>query len=254
MRIATWNVNSVRARIEHLAEFLKSNEIDVILLQELKCVTEAFPRGYFEDLGYNCLIYGQKSYNGVAILSKYRIECMRMGNEIFENDPQARYVEALVNGHILASVYVPNGQSVEAPAYEYKLNFLKILIDHIRNMPKNEKFIIGGDFNIARTDADVYNPKAWKGKVCCTERERELLEDLINIGLRDIMREFVDNDDIPLYTWWDYRRFAFTKNYGLRLDYVLATPNVEVKNCFIDKSVRGKARPSDHAPVIVDIK
>ncbi|MBQ9334966.1 MAG: exodeoxyribonuclease III [Alphaproteobacteria bacterium] len=254
MRIATWNVNSVRARIEHLAEFLKSNEIDVILLQELKCVTEAFPRGYFEDLGYNSLIYGQKSYNGVAILSRYRIECLHMGNEVFVDDRQARYVEALINGYIVASVYVPNGQDVELPAYGYKLNFLQILTSHIKRTSQNEKFIIGGDFNIARTDADVYNPKAWKGKVCCTERERELFEDLINIGLRDTIREFAKSEDEPIYTWWDYRRFAFTKNYGLRLDYVLATPNVEVKSCFIDKSVRGKARPSDHAPVIVNVE
>ena len=212
MRIATWNVNSVRTRLEHLSEFLKNNAIDVILLQELKCVTEAFPQGYFEDVGYNCLVYGQKSYNGVAILSKYRIECLQMGNEVFGNDAQARYVEALINGHILASVYVPNGQSVEAPAYEYKLNFLKILTKHLETAIQNEKFIIGGDFNIARTDADVYNPKAWKGKVCCTDRERELFEDLINIGLRDIMLEFTQTEDEPIYTLWDYRRFAFTKN------------------------------------------
>ena len=127
MRIATWNVNSIRARIEHLLEFLKSNDIDVILLQELKCTNEQFPREYFEDIGYNCLIFGQKSYNGVGILSKYQMECLNLGSEIFEDDPQARYIEALINGYILASVYVPNGQNVEAPAYEYKLKFLKIL-------------------------------------------------------------------------------------------------------------------------------
>jgi len=254
MRIATWNVNSVRARIEHLVSFLYENDIDVVLLQELKCVTEAFPCEYVEDMGYNCLIYGQKSYNGVAILSKYQIECLQMGNEIFENDPQARYVEALINGHIIASVYVPNGQDVEAPAYKYKVKFLKTLANHIKEAAQGEKFIIGGDFNIARTDADVYNPKAWRGKVCCTERERELFEDLINIGLRDIMREFANSETEPIYTWWDYRRYAFAKNYGLRLDYVLTTPNVDVQNCFIDTSTRAKERPSDHAPVIVDVK
>lgn len=254
MRIATWNVNSVRARVGHLVGFLKNEEIDVVLLQELKCETAAFPREYFEDMGYNCLVYGQKSYNGVAILSKYNVECLKMGNEIFENDTQARYVEALVNGYVLASVYVPNGQNVEAPAYEYKLNFLKILADHIKEASQNEKFIIGGDFNIARSDADVYNPKAWKGKVCCTERERELFENLMNVGLRDIGREFAKYEDEPIYTWWDYRRFAFAKNYGLRLDYVLATPNIEVQNCFVDKSVRALGRPSDHAPVVVDIQ
>ncbi len=254
MKIATWNVNSVRARMEHLLEFLQTNNIDVVLLQELKCSTQMFPREYFEDIGYNCLVYGQKSYNGVAILSKYQIECLKMGNEIFEGDPQARYIEALVNGCVIASVYVPNGQNIEAPAYEYKLNFLKTLINHVEDISKNEKFIIGGDFNIARNDADVYNPKAWKGQVCCTEPERELFENLLDTGLKDVMREFSSSEEEPIYTWWDYQHFAFAKNYGLRLDYILATPNVEIQNCLIDKNVRSKERPSDHAPVVVDIK
>ena len=254
MRIATWNVNSIRARIEHIVSFLKENDIDTILLQELKCTTEAFPSEYFEDMGYNCLVYGQKSYNGVAILSRYSIECLNMGDEIFTDDQQARYVEALVDRYVIASVYVPNGQNLEALAYEYKLNFLKILANHIKEVVQNEKFIIGGDFNIARTDADVYNPKAWKEQVCCTDRERELFEDLINIGLRDVIREFTHSENEPIYTWWDYRHFAFKKNYGLRLDYLLATPNIEVQNCFIDTNTRAKERPSDHAPVIADIK
>lgn len=254
MRIATWNVNSVRARIEHLGSFLKENDIDVILLQELKCVSEAFPRECFEDMGYNCLVYGQKSYNGVAILSRYSIECLKMGEDVFEDDPQKRYVEALINGYIVASVYVPNGQDIDAPAYEYKLNFLKILANHVKGMLQSERFIIGGDFNIARTDADVYNPKAWQGKVCCSDRERQLFEDLINIGLKDVMREFIAPENEPIYTWWDYRHFAFRKNYGLRLDYILTTPNIEVQTCFIDRRTRAKERPSDHAPVIVDIK
>lgn len=251
MKIATWNVNSVRARIEHLLDFLKDNDIDVILLQELKCMNEQFPREIFEDVGYNCLIFGQKSYNGVGILSKYQIECLNIGSEVFENDDQARYLEALINGYIIASVYVPNGQNVEAPAYEYKLKFLKILARHIESIITNEKFIIGGDFNIARSDIDVYNPKAWKGQVCCTDRERELFEDLINLGLNDVLREFAKDD--PAYTWWDYRHLGFPKNYGLRLDYFLATTNVEVRNCFVDKNPRSKERPSDHAPVIMDI-
>lgn len=254
MRVATWNVNSVRARVEHLEHFLNENDIDVVLLQELKCVSEAFPREYFEDIGYNCLVYGQKSYNGVAILSRYSIECLKIGNEIFKDDLQARYIEALVNGYVVASVYVPNGQDPSAPAYEYKLSFLKILANHIKDISQGEKFIIGGDFNIARTDADVYNPKAWQGKVCCTERERELFEDLINLGLRDVILEFAKSENGPIYTWWDYRHFAFRKNYGLRLDYILTTSNIEVQNCFIDRCTRAKERPSDHAPVIVDVK
>ena len=252
MRIATWNVNSIRARIEHLSDFLINKNIDVVLLQEIKCMNEVFPREYFEDLGYNCAVFGQKTYNGVAILSKYLIEDVRTGNEIFHNDEQARYIEAFINGYKIASVYVPNGQDVALPAYEYKLRFLERLIEYIKPELAENKFIIGGDFNIARSDLDVYNPKSWKGKVCCTDRERALFEDLLSIGLVDYHREM--SGDQPIYTWWDYRHSGFAKNYGLRLDYILSSLNISVQNCEIDLETRGKEKPSDHAAVIVDLQ
>lgn len=251
MIIATWNVNSIRTRIEHLTELLTTKNIDVILLQELKCMTEVFPKEYFEDLGYNCAIFGQKSYNGVAILSKYRIEELKLGNEIFQNDSQARYIEALINGYKIASIYVPNGQEVDAPAYKYKLEFLRILKNYLKNEIIENKFIIGGDFNIARSDLDVYNPKSWKGKVCCTDLERDLFEDILNIGFNDCHRDIAQ--DKAIYTWWDYRHSGFIKNYGLRLDYILTTSNIIIKDCEVDLSIRAKERPSDHAPVIMDI-
>lgn len=252
MRIATWNVNSIRTRIEHLTELIQSKNIDVILLQELKCMTEAFPKEYFEDLGYNSLVFGQKTYNGVAILSKYRIECVKFGNEIFENDEQSRYIEAFINGVNIASVYVPNGQDISLPAYAYKLNFLEILKNYLNEKIKDEKFIIGGDFNIARCDIDVYNPKSWKGKVCCTDKERDLFQDILDIGFSDCHRELSENE--PIYTWWDYRHRAFSKNNGLRLDYLLSTKNMEIEDCYVEIETRSKERPSDHAPVIMDIK
>lgn len=251
MILATWNVNSIRARINHLTEFLLTRNIDVILLQELKCMTEIFPKEYFEDLGYNCVVFGQKSYNGVAILSKYRIEELKFGNEIFQNDPQARYIEAFINGYKIASVYVPNGQDIELPAYQYKLNFLSILKNHLKNEIKEGNFILGGDFNIARSDLDVYNPKFWKGKVSCTDLERDSFKDILNIGFIDYHRDV--SGDKPIYTWWDYRHFGFVKNYGLRLDYILTTPEVNIKSCEIDLDIRAKERPSDHAPVIMEI-
>lgn len=251
MILATWNVNSIRARINHLTELLLTRNIDVILLQELKCMTEIFPKEYFEDLGYNCAVFGQKSYNGVAILSKYRIEELKFGNEIFQNDPQARYIEAFINGYKIASVYVPNGQDIQLPAYQYKLNFLNILKNHLKNEIKEGNFIIGGDFNIARSDLDVYNPKSWKGKVCCTDLERDSFKDILDIGFIDYHRDVSGNRSI--YTWWDYRHFGFVKNYGLRLDYILTTPEVNIKNCEIDLVIRAKERPSDHAPVIMEI-
>lgn len=251
MILATWNINSIRARINHLTELLLTRNIDVILLQELKCMTEIFPKEYFEDLGYNCAVFGQKSYNGVAILSKYRIEELKFGNEIFQNDPQARYIEAFINGYKIASVYVPNGQDIQLPAYQYKLNFLNILKNHLKNEIKEGNFIIGGDFNIARSDLDVYNPKSWKGKVCCTDLERDSFKDILDIGFIDYHRDVSGNR--PIYTWWDYRHFGFVKNYGLRLDYILTTPEVNIKNCEIDLVIRAKERPSDHAPVIMEI-
>lgn len=252
MRIATWNINSVRVRLEHLLDFLKRQDVDTILLQEVKCTTEAFPKEVVEDAGYNCLVFGQKSYNGVAILSKHRMECTKFGSEVFEGDEQARYVEAFVGGFTIASVYVPNGQDVELPAYPYKLKFLKTLRNYLSHRMADEKFIIGGDFNIARADIDVYNPKAWHGKVCCTDAERELFQDILDTGLHDTHRELVESE--TAYTWWDYRHGGFAKNYGLRLDYLLATSNVKVERCTVDLEERAKERPSDHAPVIADVE
>lgn len=252
MRIATWNVNSIRVRMEFLTEFLRLNDIDVILLQELKCVTEAFPREYFEDLGYNSLVFGQKTYNGVAILSRYNLECLNIGSDIFIGDPQARYIEALTNGFVVASVYVPNGQDIEVPAYEYKLKFLSILRDHLEKTSVDDKFIIGGDFNIARSDIDVYNPKAWKGKVCCTDKERSLFEGILDVGLKDSIRE-ISGDNSNVYTWWDYRRSGFSQNRGLRLDYLLTNKNVVFERGYVDLEMRSRERPSDHAAVIMDV-
>jgi exodeoxyribonuclease-3 len=257
MRIATWNVNSVRVRVGQLTSFLLGEQddsppIDVILLQEIKCMTEAFPREIFEDLGYNCLVFGQKSNNGVAILSKYRIEDERFGDGIFTDDPSARYVDALINGHRVASVYVPNGQSPESPQYQYKLRFLDILKEHLAHSIKNEKFIIGGDFNITRSDIDVYDTGLWNSKrISCTIPERDRLAEILEIGFADKHREFAGGASI--YTWWDYRSSSFAKNNGLRLDYMLTTHDVNVRACAVDQYTRGLERPSDHAPVVIDI-
>lgn len=250
MKIATWNVNSIRVRYEQLVNFLQNHDIDVILLQELKCQTKAFPSEQFEDIGYNCAVFGQKTYNGVAILSKYLIEDIIFGSEIFDDDEQARYIEAFINGFKIASVYVPNGQSVELPAYQYKLKFLEKLKNHLSKSIQNEDFIIGGDFNIARSDIDVYNPKAWKDKVCCTDIEREKFEEILDIGFCDMHREISGSN--PIYTWWDYRHMGFPKNYGLRLDYILSTKNIKIKSCNVDLETRALKQPSDHAPIIME--
>jgi exodeoxyribonuclease-3 len=253
MRIATWNVNSIRIRIEQLIALLKCHSIDTIFLQELKCTNENFPYETFEDLGYNCAVFGQKTYNGVAILSTHLIEDVRVGSEIFNGDSQARYIEALINGFNVASVYVPNGQNVLLPAYTYKLKFLEILTTYyLSKIIATDKYVIGGDFNIARSDLDVYDPETWNEKVCCTKLERDAFEKLLRTGLVDRYRETYENDKI--YTWWDYRVGNFAQNKGLRLDYILTTDNITVENCHVDAKIRMNSRPSDHAPVIMDIK
>lgn len=254
MKIASWNVNSIRARLEHLVSWLGEYKIDVALLQETKCINDAFPKEILEDLGYNCAVFGQKSYNGVAILSKYCMDDVVTGETVFPGDQQARYIEALINGTRVASVYVPNGQSPEAPAYQYKMNFIENLKQHIIILQNNyTTFIVGGDFNIAPTDLDVYNPAQWKGKICCTDRERESFRDLLDsCNLQDCMRQFFGPQEV-FYTWWDYRTHGFLKNNGLRLDHFLSTNNVELSSCYVNKNIRSLIRPSDHAPIEISI-
>ncbi|MDR0630441.1 MAG: exodeoxyribonuclease III [Holosporales bacterium] len=252
MIIATWNINSVRVRTEQLRFLLQSKDIDIVLLQEIKCVTEAFPSEIFENLGYNCAVFGQKAHNGVAILAKYKIEDIRFGNSVFINDPSARYIEAFIKGYKVASVYVPNGQAPNSPQYFYKLDFLNTLITDFTKSIKNEKFIIGGDFNITRSDLDVYDPQLWKGAICCTDAERSKFASFLEIGFIDKHREMSGNDAI--YTWWDYRTFGFKKGNGLRLDYMLTTENIMVNKCYVSLETRALERPSDHAPVIIEIK
>jgi exodeoxyribonuclease-3 len=251
MKIATWNINSIRVRIEQLLRFIKEHNIDVILLQEIKCRNEDFPEYIFDELGYNCSIFGQKTYNGVAILSKYIIDDVKFGTEIFVGDAQARYIEALINGYNLASIYVPNGQFPESPAYQYKLSFLETLINYLKQSMTNSKYILAGDFNITMTDDDVYDPKLWKDKICCTIKERNKLKDIINLGYKDVIRSLQPDEQI--YTWWDYRRDALLKNRGLRLDYFFINPDINVKNGYIAKQIREQPRPSDHAPVVIEV-
>jgi exodeoxyribonuclease-3 len=252
MKIATWNVNSVRVRAQQTVRFATEYDIDVLLLQELKCSDSMFPCELFEDAGYNCAIFGQKSYNGVAILSRYLIEDIKVGSDVFVGDPSSRYVEAFINGFRIASVYVPNGgHDTLSESYRYKLAFMNVLTHYISTEIRHGKFIIGGDFNIARGDIDVYDPNLWKGRVCCTAPEREALQYLIDIGFIDIHRAMHENK--AAYTWWDYRRGSVSRNHGLRIDYVLATHDVTTKDSTVVVSERTVPRPSDHAPVVVEV-
>lgn len=251
MKISTWNVNSVRARISSLLAWLEEESPDIILLQELKCQTETFPYQEIEDLGYNIAVHGQKTYNGVAILSKFPLSDIITD---FTNNPiplEARYIEALVNfssgAMRVASVYVPNGQDINSDKYPIKLEFLKKLTEYYQ-LFKEEALVIGGDFNIALTDLDVHDPISLNNSILFSIKEKQELRRFISSGLIDLYR--INNIDDG-YTWWDYRANSFTKNNGLRIDYLFGNPEAaEICNsCFVAKKWRGKEKASDHAPV-----
>jgi len=260
IKIATWNVNSIKARLHAVDEWLKETNPDIVLLQELKCVTEAFPYEQIEDLGYNVAAHGQKSYNGVAILSKYPIdeiikELPPLSNED-EKDEQARYIEALIyiNEKVLkvASVYVPNGNTVGSDKFLYKMKFFDRLRKYYKDISyiDDTAFIIGGDFNVGPEDIDVYDPKSLRNTICFHPEEQQKYRSLINTGLTELFREF--NPDIQQFSWWDYRGGGYKNGKGMRIDFLLACPkSAEASiNCSIDENPRGKEKASDHTPVI----
>jgi exodeoxyribonuclease-3 len=252
MKIATWNVNSIRARLEQVVSWCEKTPIDVLLLQEIKCIEEQFPKEIFEDLGYNIAVLGQKTYNGVAILSKYPIEDVQQNISNFE-DTQMRYLEAVVNKKRVVSLYVPNGFEVGSDKYFYKLKFLDALYDHLKVLHAyREEVIIGGDFNIAPADIDTYDPKLWKDSILCSESERKHFQRLLNLGYSDAFRAFYP--DKQQFTWWDYRKNSYENNLGLRIDHFLVSPEAAhaAKDIYVDENVRQLPKASDHIPVIIE--
>jgi exodeoxyribonuclease-3 len=252
MKIATWNVNSIRSRLEHVVAWLEKIPIDVLLLQEIKCVEEQFPKEIFEDLGYNTAIFGQKTYNGVAILSKYPIEDVQKNIPNFE-DAQSRYIEAVINKKRVISLYVPNGFEVGDEKYFYKLKFLDALCDHLKVLHGyREEVIVGGDFNIVPGDIDTYDAKLWKDCILCSEPERKQFQRVLNLGYVDAFRTFYP--DKQQFTWWDYRKNSYENNLGLRIDHFLLSPEAcdTAKDIQVDESVRRLPKASDHIPVILN--
>lgn len=259
MKISTWNVNSVKARIELLLEWLIEEKPDVVLLQELKCQANQFPYEPIEELGYNIAVHGQKTYNGVAILSKMPLSDVSTN---FLNNPipeEARYIEAFVNcknlGFKVASVYVPNGEDLSSNKYQQKLAFLKALEQYLDQMLKiDTSFIIGGDFNIAFTDTDVYNWAELDGSVCFSLAERRALRKLCSIGLIDTFRLL--NPQEEGFTWWDYRGNSFARNNGMRIDYIFCSLEMaeRLNACHTSKLLRSKNKPSDHIPLTLKIE
>lgn len=255
MKIATWNVNSIKARLPAVTAWLQKANPDVVLLQEIKSTAQTFPYGALSHLGYNIEVVGQKTYNGVAILSKRPIEdvvCQLPGDE---HDAQARYIEAVIGDVRVASVYVPNGQEVGSEKFTYKLAFLQRLHTHLQHLlTYEEAFVIGGDYNVALNDADVYDPQARRGKLLFSLPERAGLRQILNLGLTDATRALHPADQPSgqeLYSWWDYRAGSWQNNTGMRIDYLLLSPQAadRLEASDVDKAVRGRPKASDHAPV-----
>jgi exodeoxyribonuclease-3 len=254
MKIATWNVNSVRARLPRLLAWLESARPDVVLLQETKCRDEEFPREAVEDAGYSIATYGQKTYNGVAILAKARIEDVVRGLPGESEDAQRRVIGATIGDVIVYSVYVVNGEAVGSEKYAFKLDWLRRFAEHLATLDRREKLVIGGDFNVTFDDRDVYDPAAWREKILCSTPEREALRRAMEPGLVDAFRRF--HAEGGHYTWWDFRTRGFQRGQGLRIDHFLmsepalaATRSVEV-----DVAARDGEKPSDHAPLVATLE
>lgn len=251
MKIASWNVNSLRARQQHVLDWLQANPVDVIGLQELKMQDEHFPRAEFEALGYQAVTNGQKTYNGVGLLSRHALEEVERDLPAFD-DVQKRVIAATVRGVRVVNLYVPNGQSVGSEKYAYKLRWLEALRGWLRvELARFPRMVVTGDFNIAPADADVHDPVAWSGQVLCSEAERTAFRGLLEAGLQDAFGLFAAPEQ--RFTWWDYRQGAFRRNLGVRIDHILVSHELakECQSFHIDTGPRRLERPSDHAPVVV---
>lgn len=255
MRIAAWNVNSVNARLSNVITWLTEAAPDVVLLQELKATEDKFPRAEFETLGYNAAVFGQKAWNGVAILSKHKIENIISGLPGDDTDEQSRYIEATINGIRIASIYLPNGNPVDTEKYPYKLKWMERLKAHVQALLKQEKpFVFGGDFNIIPEGRDCYDPIGWAEDALFRLESRRKFREILHLGLTDAFR--VSNDEAQQYTFWDYQAGAWPQNLGLRIDHFLLSPQAAdmFETCMIDKGPRGLEKASDHTPIVLTLK
>lgn len=258
MKIATWNVNSIKARLPLAERWLKEFEPDVVCMQELKCIDENFPSQTFEDLGYNVAVHGQKTYNGVALLSKTPMEDVLIGLPGDDTDDHARFIEATISTRgepvRVASLYLPNGNPTDTPKYPYKLSWMDRLIDHTEELLKTEEpFVLAGDYNVIPTEDDVWDPDAWWGDALFRQETLDQFRRLTNLGLTDGFRAC--HAQSHLYSYWDYQRGAWQKDHGIRIDHLMMSPQAadRLKGADVDKVPRGWERPSDHTPVWVEI-
>ena len=254
MKIATWNVNSVKARLEQVIAWLKEASPDVCAFQEIKCTDDAFPRDAFEALGYNCAVHGQKTYNGVAILSKRPLEDVTPRLKGGDGDDHARYLEAVVAGEKgavrVASIYAPNGNPIGTEKFVYKLGWLARLSVHARDLlALEEPVALMGDYNVIPTEDDVWDARLWMNDALFQPESRAALRRIENLGYADAFRAC--HAETNQYTFWDYQAGAWNKDHGIRIDHILLSPQAadRLKACGIDKQVRGSEKPSDHVPV-----
>ena len=248
MKIVSWNINSLRKRQDRLFPWLESAQPDVVCLQETKCSDEQFPVLALQAAGYHAVYHGEKSYNGVAILSKKEPAEMRASLCDEVDDSQARVIAASIHGIRIYSIYAPNGQAIGSPAYEYKLKWYERLRTCLAR-EKDENLMVCGDLNVAPEDVDVHDPDLWRGAIMCSEAERAALRRIQELGFKDTLR--LHHPEGGIFSWWDYRMLAFPKNRGLRIDAILASLPL-TKKCTasgVDREMRKGKEPSDHAPV-----
>jgi exodeoxyribonuclease-3 len=255
MKIATWNVNSIGVRLQHVLQWLDGNRPDALCLQEIKCVDAKFPADAFRELGYSAEVFGQPTYNGVAIVSTAPAADVQRGFPGDAPDAQRRMIAATIGGVRVVNVYIPNGSEVGSEKYAYKLDWLARLRTYFDEACEvNQQLVIGGDFNVAMDDRDVYNPKEWEGKVLCSEPERAAMRAVQSWGLTDLFR--LHHEEPGNYTWWDYRGGGFPRNLGLRIDHLWATESLAAacSAAWIDKLPRTLEKPSDHTPVVAEFR
>jgi len=253
VKLATWNVNSLNVRLPHVLDWLAQNPMDALCLQETKQEEGKFPYEALEEAGYHAIHNGQKTYNGVAIITPHIIEDVQFDIPHFE-DEQKRIIAATINGVRVISAYVVNGHETVSEKYKYKLRWLAAFYDWLKTeLQTHDKLAVLGDYNIAPDDRDCYDPKGWAGKVLVSEPERDAFKHIKALGLHDSFRLF--NDKVEQYSWWDYRSGGFRRKQGLRIDHILITDALKAiaKNCVIDTAPRALERPSDHTPVVLEV-
>jgi exodeoxyribonuclease-3 len=262
MKIATWNVNSIRTRLDHVTQWLRTSEVDVLCMQETKVMDDAFPTESFEELGYHTYISGQKSYNGVALASKAPLDDVTIGFEPVvgeaiaqDFDAQKRVIAATLDGIRIVNLYVPNGSSIGSEKYDYKLRWLSVLKQYLaQSLEQHSNLVTCGDFNIALEDRDIYKSEGRDKHIMSSPDEREALKTVLSVGLADTFRKFTEEGGH--FSWWDYRAASFRRNMGWRIDHLYASPPVYERAiaCTIDVEPRKLEKPSDHTPVTLEIQ